>query len=178
MTAWHHVKATTIFYKLKNSLGIKLKKKQNKSWARVVSPSATLVKQSQWRRKQPLNTVMSRLNNQLTCEPLSNAEFCKAQLICCRNERLANREFTTGSAATSLVCICERFVRVCVVCMSGAWGAAKWKTNKQLESDTDSLRTCWGSSRVLHQSDFLVSAETAGFCESESKFWGKKCFYP
>lgn len=33
---------------------------------------------------------MSRFNNQLPCEPLSNAEFCKVQLICYRNERLAN----------------------------------------------------------------------------------------
>lgn len=31
-----------------------------------------------------------RFNNQLPCEPLSNAEFCKVQLICYRNERLAN----------------------------------------------------------------------------------------
>lgn len=33
---------------------------------------------------------MSRFNNQLPCKPLSNAEFCKVQLICYRNERLAN----------------------------------------------------------------------------------------
>lgn len=33
---------------------------------------------------------MSRFNNQVPCAPLSNAEFCKVQLICYRNERLAN----------------------------------------------------------------------------------------
>lgn len=35
---------------------------------------------------------MSRFNNQLPSEPISNAEFCKVQLICSKNERLANRD--------------------------------------------------------------------------------------
>lgn len=87
---------------------------------------------------------MSRFNNQLPCEPLSNVEFCKAQLICCRNERLANCD--SPQILPWCLHLCETSESVCVsawVCECAAWGAVKWKANKQLERDADSSGTGW-----------------------------------
>ncbi len=64
-------------------------KSNRKSYGRVVLHMPLWRRDCNGAANNPQYSV-SRFNNQLPCEPLSNAEFCKAQLICCRNERLAN----------------------------------------------------------------------------------------
>lgn len=47
------------------------------------------------------------------------------------------------------VCICMRHQNVCAsVCVCWAWGAAKWKANKQLQSGAESSATGWPCSRA------------------------------
>lgn len=129
-------KAHCFFSQLQYKVSIVQNKRKRKSYGQVV------FHRPPWRvRNGAANNPqysMSRFNNQLHCEPLSNAEFCKAQLICCRNERLANCDSPQILRRPEMSAfVWDIWMRVCV----WAWGAAKWKANKQLESDADSLMT-------------------------------------
>lgn len=99
------------------------------------------------RSQSNLRYSMSRFNNQLPCEPLSNAEFCKAQLIRRRNERLANCD--SPQILPPCLHLYETSERLCeCVCVCWAWGAAKWKANKQLQSGAESSASGWPCSRA------------------------------
>lgn len=50
----------------------------------------------------------------------------------CRDQRCLHLYETS-----EYVCVCD------CICVCGAWGAAKWKANKQLETDADSLVCGW-----------------------------------
>lgn len=96
---------------------------------------------------------MSRSNNQLPCEPVSNAEFCKAQLICCRNERLANCDSPQILPDTGDVCICMRCLTICVCVCVGVCACVEpnRELNKRLtqpESGADYLMTGWLCARA------------------------------